>query len=306
MRIRSRPYLDEHDLRQMLDFVVGAANSGAAGYLRLGDVLWGIYHRADYDPAGNIRLWEDAHGLLLGFAWHEEPDGVVMQVAPRLRVTGALEREMIAWGAAQVDRASPNSDGNLWTRVHGRDTETVALLLRGGWTRDEMHTLKMRRDLGLAIPDPLPGETFTVRPVDDEEEWPARVALNRAVWPGATMTPASYRRLRAAPHYLPELDLVAVAPNGSLVASCICWLDTVNGSGELEPVGTHERFRGQGAGKALMLEGLRRLQALGAHTARVTSVRDNAAATRLYASVGFSTFDIERFYRKPLDELAPD
>ena len=132
------------------------------------------------------------------------------------------------------------------------------------------------------------------------------MALHRAVWPGATMTLASYRRLRAAPHFLPELDLVAVAPDGSFAASCICWLDTVNRSGEFEPVGTHERFRGQGAGTALMLEGLRRLQALGAHTARVTAVGDNAAAMRLYASVGFFTFDTERFYRKPLDELARD
>ena len=58
------------------------------------------------------------------------------------------------------------------------------------------------------------------------------------------------------------------------------------------------------AGKALMLEALRRIRVLGARTARVTSFGDNAAATRLYASVGFSTFDTERFYRKLLDELA--
>jgi len=288
----------------MVDFVVAAADDGQAGYLHLGDVLWGIYHRAVYDPAHSIRLWEDEQGTLLGFAWHEQPDGVVIQVAPRLRGMGMLEREMIAWGATRVDRADPNSDGNLWTRVHNRDTAMVRLLLGDGWARDEMHTLKMRRHLGPAIPDRLPGEAFAVRPVGGEKEWPARVALHRAVWPGATMTLASYRRLRAAPHYLPELDLVAVASDGSFAASCICWPDRVNGSGELEPVGTHERFRGQGAGKALMLDALRRLRALGAHTARVTSFGDNAAATRLYTSVGFATFDTERFYREPLDELA--
>jgi len=306
MQVTTRPYQDKHDLYRMLDFVVVDAGGDRRGYLHVGDVVWGMYHRTAYDPVRNIQLWEDHQGTLLGFAWHEDPDGVLLQVAPHLRGTGLLEAEMIAWGASRVDRSAPSSDGQLWTRVYDGDTQTVAYLAKMGWSRDETHSLKMRRALDAPVPDMELPAGFTVRPVSDEEEWAARVALHRAVWPGATMTLAAYQRLRAAPGFLPELDLVAVAPDGTFAAYCICWLDVVNGTGEFEPVGTHAAFRGQGLGKAVMHEGLGRLHALGARIARVTAFGDNVAAAKLYASMGFTIWDTEHLYSKPLDELAAD
>jgi ribosomal protein S18 acetylase RimI-like enzyme len=96
------------------------------------------------------------------------------------------------------------------------------------------------------------------------------------------------------------LDLVAVAPDGAFASYCICWLDPANRTGEFEPVGTRPAFRGKGIGKLLMLEGLRRLKALGARTAIVYSVGDNTASIRLYESVGFRTITRNRYYSKRL------
>jgi mycothiol synthase len=93
---------------------------------------------------------------------------------------------------------------------------------------------------------------------------------------------------------------VAVAPDGAFASYCICWLDRANWTGEFEPVGTRPAFRGQGIGKVLMLEGLRRLKAHGARTAIVYSVGDNVASVGLYTSVGFQTLTRNYYYSKHL------
>jgi ribosomal protein S18 acetylase RimI-like enzyme len=47
-----------------------------------------------------------------------------------------------------------------------------------------------------------------------------------------------------------------------------------------------------------MQEGLRRLRAIGAQTAFVTTIHDNEAARSLYESVDFYTINRERLYGK--------
>ena len=46
--------------------------------------------------------------------------------------------------------------------------------------------------------------------------------------------------------YRADLDCVVEAPDGSLVAYCLAWLDDANRVGELEPVGTHPDYRRRG------------------------------------------------------------
>jgi ribosomal protein S18 acetylase RimI-like enzyme len=174
------------------------------------------------------------------------------------------------------------------------------MLLQVGFERDEGHALKMRCGLDDEIPPLHIPNGITVRAVGDQHEWGARVDLHRDVWHPSKVTLPAYERLRSLPEYQPELDIVVVAPNGVLAAYALVWLDSVNQTGEFEPVGTSAGFRGQGLGKVVMLEGLRRLQQLGAKTAYVTAVGGNEAAGRLYESVGFTTYTIERFYKQPI------
>jgi GNAT superfamily N-acetyltransferase len=78
------------------------------------------------------------------------------------------------------------------------------------------------------------------------------------------------------PGYDQELDLVIVAPDGTLAAGCLCWLDARNQVGLFEPVGTRPAYRRRGLASALMAEGLRRLAARGATAALVTAVHPGA------------------------------
>jgi len=73
----------------MLKFWSSATSSAPAGaFWQLGDVVWEMYQNTVFDVRREARLWEE-DGELVGFAWLEEPDGVVMQeVHPRLRGSG--------------------------------------------------------------------------------------------------------------------------------------------------------------------------------------------------------------------------
>jgi mycothiol synthase len=63
-------------------------------------------------------------------------------------------------------------------------------------------------------------------------------------------------------------------------------------------VGTHPDFQRKGLGKAVMLEGFRRLRAGGMRQAIVSTFEDNLAAIKLYESVGFQIVNHLGTYEK--------
>jgi len=90
--------------------------------------------------------------------------------------------------------------------------------------------------------------------------------------------------------YRLDLDIIAVAEDGELAAFCTVWFDDVTRTAVFEPVDTHPNHQKRGLGKAVMTEGLRRAQRLGATLASVSSY--GKAAYALYESMGFTDFDL--------------
>ena len=95
--------------------------------------------------------------------------------------------------------------------------------------------------------------------------------------------PTWYRNIQTAPLYRRDLDLVAIAPGGAVASFCTIWFDDVTRSAYFEPVATVPAHQRRGLGKALMTEGLRRLQRMGATRAFVGGY--SQAANALYRSV---------------------
>jgi ribosomal protein S18 acetylase RimI-like enzyme len=124
--------------------------------------------------------------------------------------------------------------------------------------------------------------------------------VHRDAFAPSRMTAAKHRAVMAAPTYRQDLDLVVEAPDGSLAAFSIVWFDEVNGIGVFEPVGTHSAHRRLGLGAAVMREGMRRLQALGAHTAYVNTGGHTRAANALYEATGFELVDVNWMWKKAL------
>jgi mycothiol synthase len=303
MPITSRLFEGDADRDRMRDLIVAAsADPIRPNYWHVGDLLWGMYQNTVFDPFRHIRLWENEEGELLGFAWFRPRAVLELEIDPRFGRDDTLEGQMLAWGEAHCRELldEGNAERLFLASARDDDSDRIALLTRHGFKRDDYHLLNMRRDLEQPILAVAPPQGFAVRHVGGEAEWAARVETHREVWHPSKVTLEAYRRLRAAPGYIPELDLVAVAPDGTFASYCICWLDLANRTGEFEPVGTRPAFRGQRLGTAVMLEGLRRLRARGATSAIVYSVGDNEAARKLYESVGFRTIARIYYYSKQL------
>jgi mycothiol synthase len=74
----------------------------------------------------------------------------------------------------------------------------------------------------------------------------------------------AYQELQRAPDYRKELDLYITAPDGEYVACTILWYDEPSRFATFEPVATHPNYRRKGLASDVMLEGMRRVAALGA------------------------------------------
>lgn len=302
MAVTHRAFEGDADLRRMLTLVgQAAAERGPARNMHLGDVLWRRFMLEEplVEPTQNVRLWEEAADFV-GFAWFSPPGSLETQTRPG---RDDLVPSMLDWAEERRLELEPDAKNEraLDTDAYDGDGERIALLRSRGYARDG-------ENFFILYHQPLAGEVATltlpagavVRPVDPASEIAERVAIHREVWHPSRVTEPAYRRLRQAPGYRPELDLVAVAPNGTFAAYCICWYDPISRSGQFEPVGTRPAYRGQGYGKAVVLEGLRRLHALGARTAIVFTGGSSGPAKRLYASCGFREIGRTYLYRKTL------
>jgi ribosomal protein S18 acetylase RimI-like enzyme len=117
-----------------------------------------------------------------------------------------------------------------------------------------------------------------------------RAAAEREVWQPWTVGNVSdddYARLMRLPGYHRDLDVVAVTPDGVIAAYVNGWIDPVNRIGDFGPVGALPAYRRQGLTRAVLLEGLRRMQARGMDRVCVSTGETNTPARRLYESVGF-------------------
>ena len=99
--------------------------------------------------------------------------------------------------------------------------------------------------------------------------------------PSDWTTVSEYKQVQEAPDYREDLDLYVKGPDGEYVSCCIVWYDTYNRMGIFEPVCTHPDFRRKGFGKAVVMEGVRRIAALGADRAWVGS------GLPFYEAIGF-------------------
>lgn len=298
---RSRPYRGDDDRAALLDLVSQAnLDHTRPPYWHVGDVLWQMYRGPSFDPTANVRLWHLDDGTHVGFAWRDGAGSAVLQQHPSAYRNPLLEEAMLLWIAYNWNE--PKDDGKtraLTTYARDSDHERIERLKQHGFAvTDDYLMCRFAYDCSIPIRDTAPPRSAVIRPIHPDSELPERVALHRDVWANSAVTPDSYRRMRSVPGYLPDLDIVAVLPDGAFAAYCICWFDPISKTGEFEPVGTRATYRQQGLGKAVIDEGLRRLHTHGATTAIVHTPATNSAAQALYLSAGFRITDRERAYRK--------
>jgi GNAT superfamily N-acetyltransferase len=202
---------------------------------------------------------------------------------------------MLDVAEARLARGGPGGQRTLTVWADSADGALQAVLAARGYARDEGPEFQRRQPITGPITPVPPPPGYTVRALGDASEHPARSwASWRAFHPNDPperyQGHSWYANVQRVPLYRRDLDIIAVAPDGSHAAFCTCWLDDVCRTATFEPVGTVPEHQKLGLGKAVMTEALRRVQILGADLAFVGgySVRANA----LYTSVGFKDYDL--------------
>lgn len=287
MTITSRSYAGTDDLHALIRFLVEARTRLPEQRWHVGDLVWRMFYSSLFDPTQRIRLWEDERGELAGFGWIYSSDSADLSARDP-----ALLPEMIVWAESRM------TETTLYLATLDTNHAENTLLESFGFQRETPYGYHLRRPLAGDLPTaPLP-TGFTLRTLAGDHEIEERALLHQRAFDSENVTIDGYRNVTRAPLYQRDLDLVVVAPDGRLVSFCLCWLDETNRVGLIEPVGTHPDFQRMGLARAVMCEGLRRMQAHGMETALIASVASNPVSNGLYTSLGFTVTSRAQSYTR--------
>ncbi len=296
MTITYRPYQAEDDfwsMRHLLRrvFELNDCRMHSWHVARLDYARWHTCLNCAHVTLEDVALLWESDGELIGFAM---PDGgrgeAHLCIDPRCQ-TRELEQEM--FDAAEQRLAAIHADGarSLTVWCPQRDALRQDLLVGRGYCKGDETEHQWRRQLEAPVPDAPLAAGYTVRAMGDglellERCYASGLAFHRGdinIAVDNRNDPTWYRNIQNAPLYRRDLDLVAVAPDGSVGAFATIWFDDVTRSAIFEPVATVPAHQRRGLAKAVMTEGLRRLQRMGALMAFVSGY--SAAANALYRSV---------------------
>jgi GNAT superfamily N-acetyltransferase len=266
--------------------------------------IWGKDHALQSDT-WRRRLWHDGSGLA-GWGWIYLPYEVMRSDGQVLRVTTT----MLSWqahpGQPQVldeilewyDAEATGRDRRVTVRA--ADADALVRLAAHGYRVDEHDagedgswTQFTDRDLD-DVPEPVlpPGfRLLTAEQVTPE----AAARAHRDAWHPSSFTDRAMHDVSRTWSYRQDLHVLVQAPDGTLAATTIMWLDEANKTAEFEPVGTHQGYRRLGLGQALLYFGMRQARQAGATRMLVACLGAPAhpAAWALYRSVGFRAFTRE-------------
>ena len=312
MAVAGRAYHDDADLARMRDLLLlGTAARIPASYMHPGELYWMTYYPPDGEAnRRDIRIWEfagDEEGAALA-AWaiYCVLEGTFdLFVHPNLHGTSAhaaMMADYVAWAERRAREAGLDHLSPFWVMAY--DTVMDGLLKAHGFVplAGPPGPLFARSLEGDLPPLELP-EGYSVQGVQSVADGRLYAAVSRGAFRPDDDWDAywgRYARFMASPVYDGECHLFVRAPDGRGAAVCSIWYDEANGVGLFEPVATHPEFQRRGLGKAVMAEGLRRLQARGMRRAILGTDPSNEPAKALYRAMGFAVGEWFAFYRKEL------
>jgi mycothiol synthase len=263
--------------------------------------------QAELEARPHAQLWNDTQGDMIGCALLL--DESVLVFCTRSGVDDEdLESEIVAWALARSAEAARQRGERplLLVPVRDDDARLADLLARAGFSDDGLRTLRMERPLHAPIPAPRLPDGVRIRPISSADEVAAVAALYSQLLAGGRKTANDRAELMRAPGYRPNLDLVAILADGSVVGCVLgtcCVLERqhlAHAPGWLEFIGVDPAQHGHGIGAALSLHLLQAMRAEGLESVLLTTEGTNASTQRLFERCGFHTRHTIRWYvREP-------
>jgi mycothiol synthase len=289
MTIDLRSFSGEADKQRMSALI----HTSIQGNLHVMDLPYRLSSWA-FDYPENVGLWVDETGKLVAWAVLQTP----MWALDYAHLPTVDESDMMArimdWADAHahIILNTPSGHPAWFVNIREGHHDCIKALEQAGFTcqgnvaKNPWSKVLLQRSAQSRQSYPSLPEGYSIRPFAGEREIDAYVELHRSVFGSPNMTHAWRHRVLHRPEYIPELDLVATAPDGRLAAFCICWFDAAGlegrPCGQIEPLGVQDDL-----GRAILSEALQRLHHHGAERVYVETdvYRDAAFAT--YQSIGF-------------------
>ena len=254
----------------------------------------------------NVFIWKTEGGQIAAVLNPEGRGQVYLQVHPDFH-TPELDEEMVKVAEERLTTINKNGQRLVQIFVDSQDKDRQQILGRRGFKRVDgagNQEYQHRRSLDEPLPDVPQAQGYTIRPVGDGLE-----LLERCYASGLGFheddihiardnrdDPTWYHHIQSAPLYRRDLDIVAIASDGSIASFCTAWFNDVSRTAYLEPVATVPAHRKRGLGKAVILEALHRLKRMGCKVAFVGGYSERANA--LYFSVMGPEHDISEPWEK--------
>jgi mycothiol synthase len=310
----ARPYAGEADLPLIAELINSCEMIDRLDDATSADELRLEFSTPGFDAARDLRLWQADDGQLIGFGqlwFHDQaadPDSFVWyKIHPSAR-GGDLDMQILAWAAGRTREVARERGVRLRLRAvaYPTEPERIALLESEGFGVDR-YFWRMACPLDDSIPEPRFPDSFTlISGPHDPEAWVQ--LFNESFvdhWNHVPKTAEEARHWQSDALYRPELNLVALAPDGTPAAFCWCEISAEQNAlserneGHIGLLGTRRGFRSIGLGRAMLLAGMRVLRDAGADTAKLGVDADSpTGATRLYESAGFRTVMTRMLYGK--------
>jgi mycothiol synthase len=188
---------------------------------------------------------------------------------------------------------------NFFAFAHSLDPMRENILRARGYVQGNgLKEHQWRRNLTTPLPDVVVPEGYSVRAIGviGGDEWPQR---SWASWlafhpdePDDAYDPDWRWNLNwsHAPLYRRDLDIVAISPDGKVVAYCILWYDDATRTALFDPVAVIPDHQRRGICRAIVTEAMRRAKEMGAALATVSGFEPGANA--LYSSAFSAEHDL--------------
>lgn len=279
-----RAYRDDADIRRIAVLVSAFAGMN----VHVADLPYRLCSPSACTPE-LTQVWEDADGVLLAFGIVQKPWGTLDYFIRPGAGDVSIEDELMTWAIRRFQELTHERGHDLdwWIDTREDLHDRSKLAGRYGFAPDGTTLVHMERLLEGGSPEPHLPEGFTIRSLAGIQEAATVAALQRAAFGSNNMTAEWRERTLRMPEYSADLDLVAVAPDGRIAASCLCWSTSDGQEAQVEPLVVHPDFQRQGLGQALLYEAFRRMRARGARIASVETYTLREPARALYEAVGF-------------------
>lgn len=252
-----------------------------------------------------IRIWED-DGKIVAVGSTDYGFGVYIDMDPEYY---HLTNEMIDWAETiewneddDIIIKDGKQDVNIWTTESNEFRNEC--LTKKGYKKPTTPIYLNIRDLDKEIEDSSLPEGYKIRSMSEDIDLLKRYEISRKGFiPEDQYVPeiseTFYARLKN-PMYKKDLDIVTEYEDGTLASCCILWYDEITKTGIFEPVATHPKHRRKGLAKAMLIEGSKRLKALGGKAIYVDCFGDERKT--FYNSAGFETHETGYFWVKFIEK----